>query len=77
MSRVIWDIAALLISSLIVDPCYSWSSSNFFVLLSPTVSVLRLRMLQGNAVYAKEAFFSKVLSRTTNRNSDCLLRFLP
>lgn len=30
VSCVIRDIAALLISSLIVDPCYSWRSSSFF-----------------------------------------------
>lgn len=29
VSHVIWDIAALLISSLVVHPCYSWSSSSF------------------------------------------------
>lgn len=72
VSHVVWDIAAFLVSSLIVDPCYSWSSSSFYVLLSPTVSVLRLGMLQGND---KEAFLTKLLSRTPNRNSECLLRF--
>lgn len=69
---VMWAIAALLISSLIADLCYSCSFSAFFVFLFPTVSVLRLGILLGSAVHAKEAFLTKVLSRLANRSSRCL-----
>ena len=69
---VIWATAALLKSSLIADPCYYWSFSGFFVFLSPTVLVLRLGVLLGSAVYAKEAFLTKVLSTIGNRSGGCL-----
>lgn len=66
---VIWATAAFLISALITDPCnYSWSSSSLFVLLSPMVSVLRFGVLLGSAVYDKESFLTKVLSRIVNRS---------
>lgn len=67
---VVWAITALLISSLTADLCYS--CSGFFVFLFPTVSVLRLGILLGSAVHAKEAFLTKVLSRLANRSSGCL-----
>lgn len=70
---VIWAIAAFLKSTLITDPCnYSWNFSSFFVLLSPTVLVLRLRLLLGSAVHDKESFLTKVLSRIVNRSGGSL-----
>lgn len=70
---VIWATAPLLISSLITNPCNcSWIFSSFFVLLSPTVSVLRLGVLLGSAVYDKESFLTKVLSRIANRSGGSL-----